>query len=469
MHPLENDLDGLIVGGGISGLTVAHWLRLHESPGLWQLWEASDRVGGTIGTDRVQGYSIDWGPNGFLDREPLTLKLVEELGLTSRLERADEKSEKRFILKGGRLHAVPFSPPAMLKTGLLRLHEKLRLFAEPFIPARRDDEDESVFDFAARRIGRAAAATFVDPMVSGVFGGLARELSLPSCFPIMREMELRYGSLVKALIARRREKRAQNNGTQKKSGGPAGPGGWLTSFQTGLDLLVAVLRERLQPIIRTGHAVTGISHSGGLWEVSDGRGHRVRARRLVIACPTGAAARMTEDFDRDLSAAFSAIPYAAIAVVASGHRRQEIAHPLDGFGFLIPRNEGLRTLGSIWTSSIFAGRAPEGHVQFRTMFGGAGDPSVINLSDAELWTTVRREIGPLLGIRGEPAFLRVYRWQEGIPQFTLGHRERRRRLEELAARRQGLYLVGNAYYGVGLNDCVKMAHAVAERIKDGSV
>jgi oxygen-dependent protoporphyrinogen oxidase len=465
MHASENDFDGLIVGGGISGLAVAHWLRLHEDPGSWQLWEASERVGGTIGTERTEGYSVDWGPNGFLDREPLTLKLVEELGLTPRLERADEKSEKRFILKGGRLHPVPFSPPAMVKTGLLRPHEKLRLFAEPFVRARRDDEDESVFDFAARRIGRAAAARFVDPMVSGVFGGLARELSLPSCFPIMREMELKYGGLVKALIARRRERREQEGGARMKSGGPAGPGGWLTSFQTGLDVLVAALHERLRQIIRTGRPVVGISYSDGLWEAHDGRGHRARARSLVIACPTGTAASITEDFDKDLSAAFSAIPYAAIAVVASGHRREDIAHPLDGFGFLIPRGAGLRTLGSIWTSSIFAGRAPEGHVQFRTMLGGAGDPSAIRLSDGDLWATVQREIGPLLGIRGTPEFLRIYRWQEGIPQFTLGHRERRRRLEEAAARYPRLYLAGNAYYGVGLNDCVKMAHSVARRIK----
>ena len=465
MHATGNDIDGLIVGGGISGLALAHWLCLHESPDSWQLWEASERVGGTIGTDRVQGFSIDWGPNGFLDREPLTLRMVDELGLTPRLERADEKSEKRFILKGGRLHPVPFSPPAMLKTGLLSPHEKLRLFVEPFIPGRREDEDESVFDFAARRIGRAAASTFVDPMVSGIFGGLARELSLPSCFPIMREMELRYGSLVKALIARKRERRTQAGALQKKAGGPAGPGGWLTSFQTGLDILAGALHERLQRIIRTGHPVTGISRRDSLWEVYDDRGHRVRARRVVIACPTGAAARITKEFDQDLSAAFAAIPYAAIAVVASGHRRQDIAHPLDGFGFLIPRSEGLRTLGSIWTSSIFSGRAPEGCVQFRTMLGGAGDPSAIDLSDDELWATVQREIGPLLGIRGAPSFLRIYRWQEGIPQFTLGHRERRRRIEELAGRHQGLYHVGNAYYGVGLNDCVKMAHTVAERIK----
>src|SRR5512134_3319045 len=195
-------LKALIIGGGISGLTVAHASGLANQPGECELWESTDRLGGTIGTDRVDGYSVDWGPNGFLDREPLTLQLVDELGLKDQLEPANPKSEKRFIVKNGVLHPVPFSPQKMLATGLLSPLEKARVFCEPFIPARMDDGDESVFDFAARRIGRAAAETFVDPMVSGVYGGLARELSLPSCFPIMREMEARYGGLVKALIAR---------------------------------------------------------------------------------------------------------------------------------------------------------------------------------------------------------------------------------------------------------------------------
>jgi len=461
-------LDGLIVGGGISGLALAHYLIACEPPGSWELWEASDRIGGTIGTDRVEGYSVDWGPNGFLDREPLTLQLVDELGLSGELEPADRRSEKRFIYKNGRLHPVPFSPRLILTTGLLRPLEKLRIFGEPFVHARRDDADESVFDFAARRIGRGAAETFVDPMVSGVFGGLARDLSLPACFPIMRELEQRYGGLVRGMIGRMREKRkAQKAGgvPVRKSGGPTGPGGWLTSFKGGLDALVLRLQQRLGSTLKPAHEVRRISRLSDCWEITAAAGRQIRARRVILACPTFAASEISRHLDGELADALDAIPYAPIAVVATGHRREDVTHPLNGFGFLVPRSQGLRTLGSIWTSSIFAGRAPEGYVQFRSMLGGAGDPSVMELSDDGLWDTLRRELGPLLGIRGEPAFMRTYRWQRGIPQFTLGHRERRAAIERLAGRHQGLHLVGNAYYGVSLNDCVKMSHRLAQEIR----
>ncbi len=457
-------LKGVVIGGGISGLALAHFLNLHERPQSWELWEAGARVGGTIGTDRAEGYSVDWGPNGFLDREPLTLRLVSEIGLSDALEPASKRSEKRFIVKHGQLHPVPVSPPLILKTRLLAPAEKLRVFAEPFIPGRRDDGEESVFDFAARRIGRGAAETFVDPMVSGVFGGIARELSLPACFPIMRELEMRYGGLVKGMIARqrqRRKERAKSPELKSRSGGPAGPGGWLTSFRGGLDLLVQRLEKRLHPIIRTGRAAARIARDQDAWEITGESGQSVRAENVVIACPTFVAAALLKDFDQDLAEAFASIPYAPIVVVATGHKKEDIVHPLDGFGFLIPRNQGLRTLGSIWTSSIFEARAPEGRVQFRSMLGGAGDCDIMDLSDDEIWATLRRELTPLIGIRSEPVFIRIYRWKRGIPQFTLGHRERRTRIEQLAARHPGLHMVGNAYSGVGLNDCVKMAHRIA--------
>jgi protoporphyrinogen/coproporphyrinogen III oxidase len=460
-------IEGLIIGGGISGLAIAHFLGLPERPSGWQIWEASNRLGGTIGTDVTEGYSIDWGPNGFLDREPLTLRLVHEIGLDDELERANEKSSKRFILKNGRLLEAPLSAGLMFRTPLLRPLEKMRVCAEPFIPGRRDDGDESVFDFAARRIGRGAAENLVDPMVSGIFGGLARELSLPSCFPIMREMETRYGGLVRAMIARTmasRSARKQHPSENMKSGGPGGPGGWLTSFYGGLDILVQRLQQRLQSAIQLDRAVSRIVRRENSWEVAAANGHTIHAKRVVLACPTYAAAGFLKDFDRELAETFAEIPYAPIAVVATGHKRSDVSHPLDGFGFLIPRAQGLRTLGSIWTSSIFSGRAPDAYVQLRSMIGGAGDPSALQLSDDELWSVMKRELGPLVGIKNDPAFLRIYRWQLGIPQFTLGHRERRSRLEKLASRHHGLFMIGNAYYGVGLNDCVKMAQRVAKEI-----
>ncbi len=459
-------LDVLIIGGGISGLTVAHALGLQKSLHC-ELWEGTDRLGGTIGTDRMQGYSVDWGPNGFLDREPLTLQLVDELGLRDQLEPANPNSENRFIAKNGHLHPVPFSPAKIIATGLLRPLEKARIFCEPFIPARRDDGDESVYGFAARRIGRGAADAFVDPMVSGVHGGLARELSLPSCFPIMREMEIRYGGLVKALIARQLAKRRAIKAGQapkRKSGGPAGPGGHLTSFKSGFDVIIQRLESRLQPIIAKSRRASRIRRGENAWEATDQAGFTVQARNLVLACPTYEAASFVKDFDSELSAAFASIPYAPIIVVATGHRKEDIRNPLDGFGFLIPRNQGLRTLGSIWTSSIFSERAPEGFVQFRSMLGGDGDHSVLELADGQLWEILRKELDPLIGIRKDPAFIRIFRWQHGIPQFKLGHRERRSRIEQLAARHPGLHVAGNAYYGVGLNDCVKMAYRAAKQV-----
>jgi protoporphyrinogen/coproporphyrinogen III oxidase len=463
---MKHMIEVLIIGGGISGLTTAYASGL-RSPDECELWESSDRLGGTIGTDRMEGYSVDWGPNGFLDREPLTLRLVESLGLTDLLEPANSKSEKRFIVKNGLLHPVPFSPIKMLATGLLSPIEKARVFCELFIPGKKDDGEESVFDFAARRIGRAAAETFVDPMVSGVFGGLARELSLPACFPVMRGMEMRYGGLVKAMIGRQLEKRRLRNKTGAvagKAGGPAGPAGHLTSFKTGLDVLTRRLVNQLSPIIKTNKKAERIHRREDSWDIVDQNGIAVQARQVVIACPTYAAAPMFADFDREIAEAFSAFPYAPIVVLATGHRREDVVHPLDGFGFLIPRTQKLRTLGSIWTSSIFSERAPEGHVQFRSMLGGAGDDSVLELSDEQLWKTLHRELDPLIGIKNDPRFLRVYRWERGIPQFTLGHRERRARLEKLLDRHPGLFVVGNAYYGVSLNECVKMAYKISEKI-----
>ncbi len=455
--------DGVVLGGGISGLSLSHWLGLAENPGTWELWEATDHLGGTIGTDHSDGYSVDWGPNGFLDREPLTLRLVEEIGLRDSLEPANEKAEKRFIAKGGRLHPVPLSPPAMLTTRLLGLGGKMRVFMEPFVPARRDGGDESVFDFASRRIGRCAAETFVDPMVSGVFGGVARELSLPACFPIMREMEVKYGGLVKALIARQRERKRESG--QTRQGGPAGPGGRLTSFRGGLSLLVERLAERVKTIIRVKHRVVQITRRDDTWEVMNDLGSQMLFKNVVLACPTYAASTLLQPIDPDLASALRSIPYAPIAVVATGHRRKDIAHPLDGFGFLIPRNEGVRTLGSIWTSSIFAERAPQDCVQFRTMLGGAGDPDILKMTDSQLWSQVKEDLDQFVGIRADPTFLRIYRWEKGIPQYTLGHIERRTTIERLLARHPGLHAIGNAFYGVSLNDCVKMAYHLAQRIR----
>ncbi|MCM2272053.1 MAG: protoporphyrinogen oxidase, partial [candidate division Zixibacteria bacterium] len=213
--------DIVIVGGGISGLSTLHYIRTRKPERTVQLIEADRRLGGTIGTDHIDGYSFDRGPNGFLDREPLTLQLCDELGLQIDLERANPNVSNRFILRGGRLREVPMSPPKFLKADILSWPGKLRLLKEPFAANRPEGIDESIYDFGARRIGREAADYLIQPMVSGVFGGVASKLSLKSCFPVMREMEDEYGSLFKAMLAKAKKARSEG----KRSGGPSGPGG----------------------------------------------------------------------------------------------------------------------------------------------------------------------------------------------------------------------------------------------------
>ena len=442
-----------IIGGGISGLAALHFIRTRYGDAcLPVLYEKETRLGGTIGTDVVDGFISDWGPNGFLDRVPLTLQMVRELGAEHLLEPSHSASGKRFIYRRGRLHEITPSPVAFMRSPLLSIRGRLRLAAEPFIKGRRNwDEDESIFDFATRRIGREAALTLIDPMVSGIFGGNAARLSLQSCFPIMRDMEMEYGSLVKALIARKRKAHKTGHGN---SVGPAGPAGRLTSFKNGLYTLIRVFGEKYAADVRSGRPIGGITRTQGRYYLDGADDDNEGYDAIICAAPAYAASTMTRSLDVQLSEILAAIPYASIAVVCLGYRREEVGHDLNGFGFIIPRTESRRILGTIWTSSIFAGSAPEGTIQVRTMVGGATDPEAAGLADETLVDLVAAELKPILEIRGLPVYVRIFKYQQGIPQFTLGHAGRMKTLADILTAFPGLYFTGNAYDGVGLNDCV---------------
>ncbi len=452
--------DVIIIGGGISGLAALHYLR-RDKPNLnVRLFEAEPRLGGTIGTDRIDGYSFDSGPNGFLDREPLTLQLCNELQLGEQLERANESVNNRYILKGGRLRSVPMSPPKFLMADIISWPGKLRIAMEPFAKARPEGIDESIYDFACRRIGREAADYLVQPMVSGVYGGVAQEMSLQSCFPIMREMEDEYGSLFKAMIAKAKAAKAKG----KKSGGPSGPGGWLTSFKGGLDRIIVRFQEMYAPFISTGKNAESITRANDGYIVTFHDGSSESTRNVIVATPSYEAARMTADLSPELSQALGAIPYAPIAVVCAGYHANQVKIPIDGFGFLVPKKENRKILGSIWTSSIFADRAPQGMIQFRTMVGGDGFHESIDLTDEALLAAVRQDLGEIMQIAGEPQMVKIYRWKYGIPQYRVGHRKLLDTIEQELSSLGGVQIAGNAYYGIGLNDCVKQSHKVAGRI-----
>jgi len=454
-----------IIGGGISGLSALHFFRTRY-PDLIRpvLLEKESRLGGTIGTDRIDGYISDWGPNGFLDKIPLTLDMIEELGLSNKLKPADSASGNRFIYRHGRLNAISASPLKFMSSPLLSFSGRLRCAAEPFIKGKTDwDNEETIYGFAARRIGREAAETLIEPMVSGIFGGDARKLSLASCFPIMVAMEKDHGSLVKAMIARRKQAKKQGKG---QAAGPAGPAGHLTSFEGGLNTIIETMQNIYGEYIRTGCGVTRVDRLESGYSVTFDDGSNTPYDGIVCAAPAYAAAAMLDGMDTNLAHTLASIPYASIAVVCLGYRREDIGHDLDGFGFLIPRSEGKRILGSIWTSTIFPGSAPEGMIQLRTMVGGATDPEAASLSDGALLDIVTGDLKAIVDITGQPAYIRIFKWDKGIPQFILGHPDTMRTIAAFEKTYPGLAFAGNAYDGVGLNDCIVRSERVVGTVAE---
>ncbi len=450
----------VIIGGGISGLSAAWFIKEKFGSGAdFRLYEKDSRLGGTIGTTREEGYTVDWGSNGFLDREPLTLEMIDKIGLKDRLYPANDKSTRRFICRGGRLWEISPHPVKFMKSGLLSLKGRLRIPLELFIPAKRDNSDESIYDFAARRIGREAAEILIDPMVSGIFGGDARQLSLGACFPVMEKMEREYGGLFKAMIKKKRERK------DKKGGGPAGPTGHLTSFRGGLYTLIEKFQELLEKHITLN---TGVEH---LTRAENGRylltfSDRVEeADIIILAVPAYHAARILKTIDNEAADDLLKIPYSNLAVVCQGFRHEDVMRPLDGFGFLVPHSEKMRILGSIWTSVIFPEQAPPGTALFRTMLGGALDNEIIRQEPEKLAEMTISEMSPLMQFKCRPVFQRVFIWDRAIPQYTLGHRERLEKLEKRLEAAGNIFLAGNAYSGIGLNDCIKRSYNIVSQLK----
>jgi len=445
----------IIVGGGVTGLCAAYYLARDLGRENVALLEADDVVGGTTRSEVSEGYACDWGPNGFLDREPATLEWIAALGLSDALVRANQSAKRRFIFTKGRLNEV-VGPPRFFFSPMLSVKGRLRLAGEPFVAGKRDHTGETIWEFAARRIGTEAADTLVGPMVSGVFGGDARLLSLEHCFPRMAAMEREYGGLTRALIAKR---------WRKKAVSPLGPSGTLTSFKEGIGRLPCEAAKALGDIVCTGERVLRIFRTPeGDFAAETSRGRVHHARALVVAAPAYAAAEFCRELDEAASKALASIRYADIAVVCTGYDDAAAHGSTNGFGFLAPRQEGLRILGCLWTSSMFPQQAPPGRILLRTMFGGYTDPDAVQLGDDELLALIRRELHPIMGIDSEPEYVRIFRWQRGIPQYLLGHGDILREIEAAQERHPGLAFAGNAYRGVGLNDCVLSALRARERV-----
>ncbi len=465
----------MIIGGGISGLATAQALRDlarqrgQHAPAITVL-EAERRVGGKIRTLSADGFTCEWGVNGFLNKEPRTLELVQRLGLEDALLPATAAFNNRFIYTRGKLRAVKMHPLKFLLSGILPWADKWRLIRELWVPPRPapaegELADESVADFARRRVGPGALSVLVDPMQTGIYAGDPEQMSVLSCFPRVVEVERQYGGLIRGMKRIAAERRKAGEKPQAVPG--AGPAGHLTSFRGGMQLLVDRLAEKLGDRVRLGAQAAQVTRDAGGYRVALADGAEpLAAEAVVLACPAHAGAGLLHDLSPALGKLAAQIPYAPLAVVCLGYARAQVAHPLDGFGFLVPRGEGLRMLGALWTSTIFPERAPEGQVLVRVMVGGARDRKVQAVPDEELLREVAAEVARVLGADGEPAFSRVFRHARAIPQYVLGHAAMLRQVEAQLAELPGLFISGNAYRGVGVNDCVRNAWPTAEAVLD---
>jgi oxygen-dependent protoporphyrinogen oxidase len=457
----------VIAGAGIAGLSIARAVRQRDPGADVIVLERSPRTGGNIHTEHVEGYTCESGPDGFLDSAPATLTLARAVGLGPRLLPSREAAAARYIFRGGRLHEVPASFGAFVRTPLLSARGKLRIACEP-LAARRREADESIHGFACRRLGREAASVLVASMVSGIFAGDAAALSLRACFPKMWQLEEDHGGLFRALLATRRR--------TTKTGAVGAPAGRLTSFTGGMSDLTDALTRDLGAAIRTSTAALELRARGSLAAAADGPPARryavltgagvVDADAVVLSGPSPESAAILQGLDPVLGAVLRRMPAAALAVVCLGYDTSAIAPSgtLDGFGFLVPPDEGVRVLGALWETSIYPHRAPAGKTLLRVMIGGARDPEAVSLHDASLLEIVRTDLSRVMGLRAVPEFVRIIRHARGIPQYVRGHRAR---LDEIDARLEahpGLYLAGSSYRGVSINACIAEADRIAEAV-----
>ena len=448
----------VIAGAGISGLATAYAL-LERVPELdVSVFESENVPGGKIRTERTsEGFLCEWGVNAFLDNKPKTLELAGRLGLEPL--RSYDASRKRYIYSEGVLHRLPESPPSFFLSNFLSLRGRLRILGEMFTP-RGTEPDETLAEFAVRRLGREAFEKMIDPMASGVYAGDAHALSLKSCFPRIYEIEQEYGSLIRGLITL--QKKARKDGKTDKPS--AGPGGKLTSFAEGMGSLVSALCESLGNRVHTGQRVTRVAPEGRTWAVELSGGGVIHADAVVLAVPAYAGREILSGVSPIIGGILDRIPYPSLAICSLGYRKEKISHPLDGFGFLVPSREGRKVLGTLWDTSIFPDRAPQGHIMLRSMVGGARASDLALLSEDRIVDLVREELKTIMGIDALPDFVRVYRHEKAIPQYLRGHAEGLAAIQKELAGMRGLYITGNAMRGVALNDCVTNAFLSSRNI-----
>ncbi len=448
-----------VIGAGLSGLAFSWYLKKFRPDWELIILEKELQPGGKAKTIYKDGFLCEAGVNGVLDNKPSTLSLAKQLGLKPL--KSNDASRKRFVVKDGKLVRMPDSGSAFLTSSLLSIKGRLRVIAEAFIPKGDLSKDETLEEFACRRLGEEAFKRLIDPMATGIYAGDPSKLSLKSCFPRIHQLEKEYGSLIRAML--KMQLAAKKKG---KKGPGAGPGGTLTSFDNGMSELVDALQKDLFNNLKVGYEVKELIRDKGKWRIIT-KNEEIEATHVVISCPAPQASDIFKSHLPELSELSKTVYYPPIAVVSFGIQEKRLGKHLDGFGFLIPGPEKRRILGSLWDSSIFKYRAPEGYALIRTLVGGARAPILGLLPDDQLIKIVHEELSDLMDFKPWPDFVHISRWHESIPQYNVGHLEFERKLSWITRGYKHLYIRANWIGGVSLNDCIMNSQILAEQIAKG--
>jgi oxygen-dependent protoporphyrinogen oxidase len=443
-----------IIGAGITGLTTAFCLKRHSLPVT--VYEASARVGGVIQSVRRDGFLAESGPNTLLETSPEIAQLIRDLNLESRRRYTDPNAEARFVVRGKEPVAMPSSPLGIFTSELLSVKAKFALLHEPFVPPRRDGNEESVAEFVTRRLGREFLERLVDALVAGIYAGDPYKLSVQHALPRLAQLETKYGSLIKGQIKGARER--------KKSDRVARDRAPKFSFDDGLQVLPDTIASQLD--VKFNTPVTRIAKSGDSWRLSTPYGEAEHG--AVVYCGTAyrlAELQITAEQPVDVSL-FSQIRYAPVASVVLGFRRENVAHPCQGFGILVPKIEGFKILGTIFSSALFPNRAPDGHVLLSSYVGGERYPELAALAPDELVKVTGDDLATLLGVKGRPVFQHTALYPRAIPQYNVGYGKFKDRLNEIESMVRGLFFAGHFRDGVSLGDSIASGYSVAGRIKD---
>ncbi|HEY2082271.1 MAG TPA: protoporphyrinogen oxidase [Verrucomicrobiae bacterium] len=448
-----------IIGAGITGLTAAFYLKRKGIPVT--VYEAGGRVGGVIRSLRKDGYIAEFGPNTILETSPKISQLVRDAGLESRRLNPDPKAEARYVVRYKRPIAMPSSLLGFFTTGLFTLKAKLAVLREPFVTPRRDGVEESIAEFVVRRFNQEFLDHAVDALVAGIYAGDPRKLSVTHAFPKLKALEDKYGSMIKGQLFGGRER--------KKRGEIAKDRAPKFSFDDGLQVLPDTLGEQLGDSVQLGASVTSLAQTPGGWivELQQG-GTRTRAEHSAVIY-AGTAFRLAElkiESKHPVSLApLSEIRYPPVASVVLGFRREDVVHPCEGFGMLIPKVEGFRILGTIFSSSLFPNRAPAGHLTLTSYVGGERYPELASLPPEKLYELTCEDLRVLLGVKGKPTFQHCVFYPRAIPQYNVGYGRYRALMTEIESKADGLFLAGHYRDGVSLSDSIVSGCNVVDRVE----